>query len=101
MTERRSLFQIAQEFQLAVGASKDLDIIFRVFKSVLLSANSLPEPTPDQSKNKNRQPKLSKAERKKIQEDAAFHERFAHHVRVMRLYENTNPPQYSQCPEST
>ena len=101
MTERRSLFQIAQEFQLAVGASKDLDIIFRLFKTVLLSANSLPEPTPDQSKNKNRMPKLSKAEKKKIQEDAAFHERLAHHVRVMRLYENTNPPQYSLCQAST
>ena len=103
MTERRSLFEIAQEFQLAVGASKDLEIIFRLFKTVLLSANSLPEPSPAPTKTKEKKPKLSKAERKKLREDAEFHERFTHHIRVMRLYENAQlshqPPTYSSCQE--
>ena len=67
MTSNESLFGLARQFQFAVGASQDLDVIVQIFRTVLHSANTLPVPP---ETKKGRPHKLTKAEKKKLQDEA-------------------------------
>ena len=97
MTSNESLFGLARQFQFAVGASQDLDIIVQIFRTVLHSANTLPVPT---ETKKGRPHKLTKAEKKKLQEEAELQQVVVRQMHILKLYENSTqqqPPQYSQC----
>ena len=95
MTSNDSLFGLARQFQQAVGASQDLDIIVQIFKTVLLSANTLPVP----EFRRQRSHKLTKAEKKKVDE-AELQQVVSRQVHLLKYFENSahaQPPQYSQC----
>ena len=97
MTSNESLFGLARQFQFAVGASQDLDIIVQIFRTVLHSANTLPVPT---ETKKGRPHKLTKAEKKKLQDEAELQQVVVRQMHILKLYENSTqqqPPQYSQC----
>ncbi len=95
MTSNESLFGLAWQFQQAVGASQDLEIIVQIFKTVLLRANTLPVP----DFKRQRSHKLTKAEKKKVQDEAELQHVAARQVHLLKYYENSaqaQPPHYSQ-----
>ncbi len=76
-----------------VGYRERVDI--QIFKTVLLSANTLPVP----EFRRQRSHKLTKAEKKKADE-AELQQVVARQVQLLKYYENSaqaQPPQYSQC----
>jgi hypothetical protein len=104
MSEKQSLFGIVQEFQRTVGASKDLEIICQLFRTVLYSANTIPEtplPTKQTEQITPKTFRLTRSQRKKQQQEEEYQKLVTRQLQILKDCEKQqhlqSPPSYSQC----